>query len=64
MPELKVSVISFKCSSGDGDRTLTLRGTLSGDAIAFTWTQEVRPGGSAVDANANGRVGLWVPRLP
>lgn len=52
------NVISFKCRSGDGDRTLTLRGTLSGDAIAFTWTQEVRPGGSAVDANANGRVGI------
>jgi dienelactone hydrolase len=58
------NVISFKCRSGDGDRTLTLRGTLSGDAIAFTWTQEVRPGGSAVDANANGRIGILGPASP
>lgn len=35
----------FKATSGDGDRTITLRGKLEGDEIRFTREFVLRPGG-------------------
>lgn len=37
--------ISFKCTSYDGDRTLTFTGTVSGDDLHLTWVKHVREGG-------------------
>jgi alcohol dehydrogenase (cytochrome c) len=38
---------TFKCTSGDGDRTLTFTGTINSDEIDFTWNLGVRAGGNA-----------------
>lgn len=43
--------ISFRCSSSDGRRTITLSGTISGDEITFTWKKEVRPNEFALAAD-------------
>ena len=40
------NTISFKCKSGDRDRTLTLTGTVNGDEITFSWELQVRDGGN------------------
>jgi hypothetical protein len=45
-------VITFKCTSPDRDRTMTFKGTISGDGITFVWERHVRDGGrdnAAVD---------------
>jgi len=41
------NVVTFKCKSLNGVRTVTLTGTINGDEIAFTWTKE--PLGNAFD---------------
>jgi hypothetical protein len=49
--------VRFRCTSLDGDRTVTLRGRIVGDRIAFTWQKEVRPGGRSQPGRANLLVG-------
>jgi alcohol dehydrogenase (cytochrome c) len=44
---LVANALTFKCTSRDGQRTLTLKGTVNADEISFTWEKEVRPGGNA-----------------
>ena len=41
-------VITFKCTSPNGARTLTLTGKITGDEIAFTW-EKTGPGGNPSD---------------
>lgn len=43
--------VTFKCRSGDGQRTITLTGALSGDVITFTWEKQVQEGGSPADTD-------------
>lgn len=43
------NTITFKCTSGDGQRTLTLTGEVASDEIAFTWEKQVREGGNPRD---------------
>lgn len=38
------SEITFKCTSGNGDRTLTFTGSIDRDTVAFTWEKRVREG--------------------
>src|SRR5581483_9027340 len=38
--------VTFKCRSGDGQRTLTLSGVLNGDEVVFTWEKQVQEGGN------------------
>lgn len=45
--------IRFKCSSLDGDRTVSLTGKISGDQITFTWALAIRDGGSARPAGGS-----------
>ena len=40
------NIITFKCRSVDGDRTVAFRGRIDRDEIAFTWELSVRDGGS------------------
>jgi len=40
------STIQFKCTSNDGNRTITLNGTVKGDTIDFGWQKETKPGAS------------------
>jgi alcohol dehydrogenase (cytochrome c) len=40
------NTITFKCKSGDGQRTITLTGRINGDEIAFTWELQVQDGGN------------------
>jgi alcohol dehydrogenase (cytochrome c) len=40
------STITFKCKSGDGQRTVAFRGVISGDQITFTWEKQFPKGGS------------------
>ena len=44
--DLNVSgnTISFKCTSNDQSRTITLTGVIKGDAITFAWKKSVRTG--------------------
>ena len=42
------NTITFKCKSLDGDRTISFRGVINRDEIAFTWTKQVRDGGVPV----------------
>lgn len=37
--------LTFKCTSGDRDRTVTFAGTVEGDTITFRWERRLRPGG-------------------
>lgn len=53
------ATVSFKCTSDDGNRTLTLRGVLNGESIEFTWTKEVKPG-----ASPNPRDGMFGSTAP
>ena len=39
------NTITFKCTSPDGDRTVSFIGKVSGDSIAFAWELRVREGG-------------------
>ena len=39
------NIITFKCTSNDRWRTLTLTGTIKGDQITFAWQKTVRPSG-------------------
>src|SRR5712692_2104991 len=39
------NTITFKCTSGDGQRTITFTGRIGGDEIAFTWEKQVQEGG-------------------
>jgi alcohol dehydrogenase (cytochrome c) len=38
------NVMTLRCVSGDGDRTLTFKGTVEGSRITFAWTKTVRAG--------------------
>jgi len=40
------NAVTFKCRSLDGQRTVTLNGTIKGDEIEFTWELQVREGGN------------------
>ena len=57
------NTVTFKCTSADGDRTVTFTGIGSGDEMGLTWTLEVRAGGSRTDRNA-GPVDLFAPSAP
>jgi pimeloyl-ACP methyl ester carboxylesterase len=41
------NTVTFKCQSLDGDRTISFRGVISGDEIAFSWNRQVRDGGAS-----------------
>jgi len=51
--------IRLKCTSDDGNRTLTLVGAIHGDEIDFTWQKEVKPG-----ASPNPRDGMFGVAAP
>lgn len=36
---------TFKCTSGDGDRTLAFTARIEGDVLVLSWTKEIRDGG-------------------
>jgi hypothetical protein len=64
------NTVRFKCRSLDGDRVVTLRGTVSADEIVFTWEKQVRDGGALrpsdidldlQDANAHEMFGASTP---
>ena len=40
------NTVRFKCRSLDGDRVVTLRGTVHAGEIVFTWAKQVRDGGA------------------
>jgi pimeloyl-ACP methyl ester carboxylesterase len=40
------NTVTFKCQSLDADRIISFRGVIRGDEIEFTWTKQVRDGGS------------------
>lgn len=44
--QLEGSTVTFKCTSGDGQRTISLRGTVRGDEINFTWQKKSQEGGN------------------
>ena len=43
--EIAGNTITFKCKSGDGQRTVTLSGRIAGDEIAFRWQKQFPEGG-------------------
>jgi pimeloyl-ACP methyl ester carboxylesterase len=43
---VEANLVRFKCTSGDGARTITFTGTLDGDEIAFTQELQVKDGGN------------------
>ena len=49
--------VTFKCTSADGDRTVSFVGRISGDTILFTWDLQVREGGASYG-------GLYDPFAP
>jgi dienelactone hydrolase len=53
--------VTFKCTSPDGDRTVSFTGRVAGDEIAISWERSVRPGG--LDNTAVDRIfGATAPR--
>ena len=40
------NTLTFKCKSPDGDRVVTLTGTVNGDEIVFRWGKQIREGGA------------------
>jgi hypothetical protein len=58
------NTVTFKCRSGDADRTVTLTGTLNGNEIVFVWDLKVKPGGSSVDASPRNNAGILGPSSP
>src|SRR5262245_32502350 len=46
------NTITFQCTSGDLQRTISFTGRISGDEIVFTWQKEVREGGPPNAAEA------------
>ena len=65
------NTVAFKCESPGGDRIVTLKGSVIGDEMVFTWAKRVRDGGTAQpagatldpgDANASGMFGASTPQ--
>jgi hypothetical protein len=52
------NTITFKCLSGDGQRTVSLTGRINGDEIAFTWDKR------DVGNGTRGTTGLFAPSAP
>ena len=50
--KLDGNMVTFKCKSGDGQRTLTLTGEINGDEIVFTWELQVQEGGNPTPPTA------------
>ena len=48
--KIQGATVSFKCRSGDGQRTASLVGKLNGDQIDFTWELQVQDGGRPPNA--------------
>ena len=43
--EMNGNTFRFKCKSLDGDRTITVTGTIDGAGLTLTWEKQVRNGG-------------------
>jgi hypothetical protein len=52
------NVVTFKALYAAGDRTITFRGTLNGNAISFTRSVQVRPGGAGGGTGIVGGEGI------